>query len=115
MQLPFGSKLRNPAHSHCPILIGAIKICISRPLQNHPSHAELCLQPGEVLFLKVLPILQSLHLGPPLICQRRKHAHRAAILDCVGQPASLGQAPEADYKMIEELGFVITRREAVTE
>src|ERR1700733_9440050 len=95
--------LRNSANPHGGILVSTIEPASPRLLHHHPTDAVLVLQFPKVYFTKTSPRTLRLHLGPPFFGQWRKHAHRAAVLGQVRQPAPFRQTAEADRIFASQL------------
>src|ERR1700693_3197488 len=86
----------NPANAHRAVLVRAIEPGNSRLLDHHPAHAVFVFQPQKIFCSETLPRSLRLHLRPPFLGQRRKHADHAVVLDSVGQVAALRETTKSD-------------------
>src|SRR6516162_7482770 len=85
------------------IFVGTILSGYPGLLEHHPAHSELPPQSLEVRAVEILPSPLRFYLLPPFLAQRRKHGHRAAVFDGIGQHAAPRDAAEAVAVLIGDM------------
>ena len=83
------------ANPYTSILVRAVQCRQARILYDDPIHSVNCAQSAKVRHLEILPPALCLNLAEPLLRKRRKHGDRTAVLDRVGEHATLRNGSES--------------------